>query len=662
MRKLLLVLAVLSGSLAQAQMGPVELGTYCGDDHRSPSKQIQKGLRALNQRDYPNASVYIGAALRQNDEDQHALYLKGELSMRTKKFHLAEAHWKQLVKRCPGYKPDLLYAVGSLCMASGRNDEAAGYFEQWLLRDDREYAFDAEVEGLLEEINLKKTFLANPVPYDPKPARNINTRFDEYLAALTPDGSQIYFTRRSKKRNKYDGPAAPLRSVEEFSMARTTSTAAGAFLFEEGEALTSPFNAQYNEGGPTITADNRMMVFTICERNEKTGQQNCDLYYTTFSYGVWNGIRPVPNVNGPNSWESQPSISPNGDVLYFTSNRKGGFGGLDLYRSERQGDGSWSSPENLGSTINTAKNEKSPFIHPDSESLYFASDGHPGMGGYDLFKSTDAGASWGKPQNLGYPINTEKDEIGLMVTLDGQQAYFASNKINKANGWDIYFFDLYEGVQPEEVVLVKGTLTKDMFASDDEAKVVLKNSATGESTALQVDEESGEFSAVVKKAEADAFVIKLDAKKAAFSAAPLRLALASSGPPGDVSRMEIALEQSDMAEGESYPIPNILFETNSDRLDDLSELLIAEFAEFLSDNSHLKVQIQGHTDNVGDAAANLNLSTRRAKRVTDTLYGYGIDASRLSSKGYGETRPVASNETEQGRAKNRRTVFVVKQL
>ena len=103
-----------------------------------------------------------------------------------------------------------------------------------------------------------------------------------------------------------------------------------------------------------------MMVFTICERNEKTGQQNCDLYYTTFSYGVWNGIRPVPNVNGPNSWESQPSISPNGDVLYFTSNRKGGFGGLDLYRSERQGDGSWSSPENLGSTINTAKNEKSP--------------------------------------------------------------------------------------------------------------------------------------------------------------------------------------------------------------------------------------------------------------------------------------------------------------
>lgn len=661
MRKLLVAIAVLLVIPAEAQMGLVELGTHCSDDYRSPPKQIQKGLQALNQRDYPNAGIYIGAALRQDDDDQHALYLKGELSIRTKKFHLAEANWKQLVKLCPSYKPDLLYAVGSLCLVAGRNDEAESYFKQWLLRDDRKTAFDGEVRGMLEEINLKETFLANPVPYDPKPARNINTRWDEYLGALTPDGSQFYFTRRSKKRNKYEGPAAPLRSVEEFCLANTLSSANG-FLFEEGTALSAPFNSKYNEGGPTITADNRLMVFTICERDEKTGYQNCDLYFTTYSFGVWNGIRPFPNVNLPGSWESQPSISPNGDVLYFTSNREGGFGGLDIYRSERQDDGSWSSPENLGPTINTSKNEKSPFIHPDSESMYFASDGHSGMGGYDLFKSSLESSIWGKPKNLGYPINTENNEIGLMVTLDGRQAYFASNKINKANGWDIYFFDLHEAVQPEEVVLVNGSLTKDMFASDDEPKVVLKNSLTGESTRLTVDEETGGFSAVVKKEDAKSMVIKLDAKRAAFSAAPLRLALAESGPPCNVSRIQIELVQADLAEGETYPIPNILFETNSDFLDDLSEMLIAEFAEFLVYNNHLKVQIQGHTDNVGDAKTNLDLSTRRAKRVTNTLYGMGIQASRLSYKGYGETKPVASNENELGRAKNRRTVFVVTQL
>jgi outer membrane protein OmpA-like peptidoglycan-associated protein len=662
LRTALLMILALSSTLAVAQQGPVSLGAYCGDSHRSPTRQIDKAVKALNAKDYPNAGVYIGAALRVNEGDQHALYLRGELGMRTKRFELAEASWKRLVQRCPGYKPDLLYFVGSLALAAGRPEEAQRYLEQWLLRDDREYAYDSEVEDMLEEIGLKATFLANPVPFDPKPARAINTRFDEYLAAMTPDGSQIYFTRRSKKRNKYDGPAAPTRSVEEFSMALNLGQQNDMPLFEEGAALTAPFNKQYNEGGPTITADNKLMVFTICERNPKTGKQNCDLYYTTFDYGVWNGIRPIEAVNQPESWESQPSISPNGDVLYFTSDRSGGLGGLDLYRCERGSDGIWSAPLNLGATINTSKNEKSPFIHPDSESLYFASDGHPGMGGYDLFKSKGAQEEWGKPQNLGYPINTERDEIGLMVTLDGRQAYFASNKINRANGWDIYFFDLYEAVRPDEVVLVKGTLTKDMFTADEPAQVILKNSTTGKETALAVSEQDGSFTAVVKKEEASELVLKVEAKKAAFSAAPLRLKLASSGPPADVARIEVDLEHKELAQGGAYPIPHILFETASDRLDAESKVLIQEFAEYLAGARQLKVQIQGHTDNVGDPAANLDLSKRRAKRVADLLYELGISSSRLSHRGYGQTKPVATNATVEGRAQNRRTVFVVTQL
>jgi outer membrane protein OmpA-like peptidoglycan-associated protein len=585
--------------------------------------------------------------------------------MRTGKFPIAEGSWKRLTKRCPGYKPDLLFFIATLAIEAGRPEEAERYLEQWFLRSDRELGYEKEAENMLAELNLKETFLANPVPFNPQPARNLNTRWDEYLAALTPDGSSIYFTRRSKKKNKYDGPGAQLRSVEEFSSAVSTGEHLGMPAFEEGTALEAPFNTQYNEGGPSITADNRFMVFTICERNPKTGAQNCDLYYTTYEYGVWNGIRPMPEgINRPESWESQPTISPNGDILYFTSDRKGGYGGLDLYRSTKDANGNWGVPENLGAAVNTKKNEKSPFIHPDSESLYFASDGHPGMGGYDLFKIQIAqgSAQWGKPMNLGYPINTGSDEIGMMVTLDGQKAYFASNKINQSNGWDIYFFDLYEAVQPEEVVLVRGQLKIDQFASDEDPKVLLKNSVTGESQQLQLSHDDNSFTAVVKKEEAQQVLVQVEAKKAAFSAAPLRLSPNFEDEGLHKNEVYIDLEHKDLESGEAYPIPHILFETASDRLDAQSELLIASFAEYLLVAPSLRVQIQGHTDNVGDADANLDLSQRRAKRVAQTIIDLGVSSSRITYRGYGEKRPVASNDSEAGRAQNRRTVFVVTAL
>ena len=662
MRHILSLAFILIGLELQAQPVKVTLGTYCGGDYKSPTREIDKGLRAINMGDYPNAQVYIGAALRQNENDQHALYLRGELSIRIGRIQIAEASWKQLVQLCPGYKPELLFMIGTLALEGGSLEEAEQYLKQWLAREDREYAYDKEAEAMLAEINIKQSFFNSPVPYDPKPARNVNTRWDEYLAALTPDGSAFYFTRRSQKRNKYDGPAGTLRQVEEFSMARALTASGGFPKLEEGRALEYPFNAQYNEGGPSMTADNTFMAFTICERDERTGEQFCDLYYTTFTYGVWNGIRKFPEgINTDKHWESQPSITPNGDVLYFTSDRPGGFGGLDIYRAYRSPNGEWDAPENLGPTVNTRKNEKSPFIHSDSESLYFASDGHPGMGGYDLFKIkvVSGSAGWEKPQNLGYPINTEKDEIGLMVTMDGQQAYFATNKINSANGWDIYYFDLYEAVQPEEVVLVKGQLKTADFVTDDEPKVVLKNSKTSQETNLNINEENGSFSAVVMKKELNDIIITLEAKKASFSAAPVRL---MPKLENQINVVELELIHDELAAGESYPIPHILFQTASDRFDTQSELLIAEFSEFLAATPSLRVEIQGHTDNIGDAGANLALSQRRARRVAETIKSYGIDAVRISSRGYGESKPVASNETEVGRAQNRRTVFVVKSL
>ena len=249
-----------------------------------------------------------------------------------------------------------------------------------------------------------------------------------------------------------------------------------------------------------------------------------------------------------------------------------------------------------------------------------------------------------------------------MVTLDGQKAYFASNKINQSNGWDIYFFDLYEAIQPEEVVLVKGQLKIDQFASDEDPKVLLKNSVTGESQQLQLSRDDNSFVAVVKKEEAEQVLLQVEAKKAAFSAAPLRLSPNLDAEGALTNELTIELEHKDLESGEAYPIPHILFETASDRLDAQSELLIASFAAYLLGSPSLRVQIQGHTDNVGDSGANLDLSQRRAKRVAETIIDLGVSANRITYRGYGETRPVASNDSEEGRSQNRRTVFVVTAL
>jgi outer membrane protein OmpA-like peptidoglycan-associated protein len=209
------------------------------------------------------------------------------------------------------------------------------------------------------------------------------------------------------------------------------------------------------------------------------------------------------------------------------------------------------------------------------------------------------------------------------------------------------------------VVLVKGQLNTSDVNSEEKPNVVLKNFKTGEETILNINEEESSFTAVVKKKEAVDIVLKVEAKNAAFSASPLRL---NEDVGQELSEVEVELSYGEMEAGASYPIPHILFETASDRLDAQSELLIAEFSEFLAATPSLRVEIQGHTDNVGDAGANLDLSQRRARRVAETIKSYGIDARRISSRGYGETKPVASNETEAGQAQNRRTVFVVKSL
>jgi outer membrane protein OmpA-like peptidoglycan-associated protein len=299
----------------------------------------------------------------------------------------------------------------------------------------------------------------------------------------------------------------------------------------------------------------------------------------------------VPKNCGPpvntKHFESQPSMAANGKTIYFISNRPGGHGGTDIWKTEMISEGVFSEPVNLGNVINTPFDELSPFIHFDQKTLYFASDGHAGMGGRDLFYSKiQPDGSWGIPINLGYPINSYQDESGIFINAQGNAAYFASNRAGGFGGLDIYCFELDESLRPEPILFV------------------VEN---------------------IKNEENPPIIEALDTIKI----------------------------------GETFILPNIFFEFAQSNLLPDSYVELQRLLDYLVKNETVKIEVSGHTDNQGSDAYNQKLSTQRAQTVYRYLVDKGIDVNRLSFKGYGKERPVAPNDTEGNRAKNRRTEVLI---
>jgi outer membrane protein OmpA-like peptidoglycan-associated protein len=636
--------------MAHAQ---IELGA-CDDMLFDPKveEQTNKALVAFTQKNLQMAKIYINNIFKIQEDHPHGLYLQGELLLRQGQVHKAVASWEKLFDICPEYRADLYFFAGVIYVETDREEAGKAFLRKFLTLPERDRGFDKEAKAILKEGEVLSELLSNPVSFNPQPVMDISTEEDEYLAIISPDNQFCFFTRKTKIINKYDGPGAGERIVELFCQAERT----GKGSYTKGKPLIEPFNSQFNEGGASITADNNEMFLTICQVG-KDGYNNCDIYTTTRSYGVWGAIRSLgPGINSPTSWESQVSVSPDGQTLYFASDRPGGFGGTDIYKCDRQADGSWGPPENLGSDINTDKDEKSPFIHSDSQTLYFSSNGHITIGGFDIFMSRFRDGKWEEPLNIGYPINSEKDEVGLFVSLDGKSGYFNSNKLKRVGvgGWDLFSFEMPANRRPEEVTLITGTLTIDDRPAMQPATLSIKNLKTNEERRIQVDEATGNFAAIVKKEDKDDLIIKVEKEDVAFNSR-----FVDATDSGDDGVVKTDFDLSPMTVGKEYRLHDINFATNSAELDKKARAIIDEFVVFLKANPSVKVDIQGHTDNVGNPADNQVLSENRARSVYNYLLSKGISASRLQHHGYGENRPLEDNQTAEGRARNRRTVFVI---
>ncbi len=604
--------------------------------------------------------------------------LKKEPTFIEAKIELAGSHYrlgkqeetvkilKEVLALSRDYRPSILYTLGTIEYEKEHYEGAISYWEAFIKHPKARESTRKKAQKELSNVRFAVEAMKNPVPFDPKPlSPYVNTPFSEYLPTITADGQTLIYTMRTRD--------------EDFMVSKLKDG-----VWQAGENLGRPINTTDNEGAQSIAADGKTLYFTACDRKYE-GYGSCDIYKTTIVDGKWEKPRNMGKNINTSGWESLPSISADGNSLYFSSARTDNVGGRDLWVSHKDGLGKWQKAVNLGNVINTKGDEQAPFIHPDGKTLYFMSTGHQGMGLHDLFvtrKQSDG--TWSTPKNLGYPINTKHSEGGLYVSLDGKTAYFASDRQELREGGpsafekgsqtrkhtDLYYFELYEEVRPAPVTYVKAKVIDAQTGRPLQSKVEFVNLREQTIHTEARTDNTGAF--LVCLPLGNNFALNVSKKDYLFHSENFELTTASSQKEPFI--LEIALQpipevvveekpvvstSTPMPKTKAIVLKNIFFETAKADLRPESTAELNRLKSMLDEYPNMRIQINGHTDNVGKETDNLDLSQRRAKAVTDYLTRNGISANRLRSKGFGESQPIDTNATPEGRQNNRRTEFVI---
>jgi len=459
---------------------------------------------------------------------------------------------------------------------------------------------------------------------------SINTSVSEYFPALTIDSKELVFTRRVRGMN------------EDFFETQNKNG-----VWSLAKPLPGNINTNFNEGAQCISQDGQWLIFTGC--NFPDGYGSCDLYISYLTPDGWSAAENMGNTINTDQWESTPSLSPDKRDLYFSSSRFGGYGGIDIYVSHLLPGGKWSEPENLGPGTNTIGDESCPFIHADNQTLYFTSNGHPGYGDVDLFMMRKGPkGKWGRPKNLGYPVNTIETEGSLVITADGTRAYYASDKGDTRGGLDLYSFTVRNDIRPIKTLWIKGKVFDKKTSKGLPSAVALTDLQTQEVISKVQTDETGNYLITLPVGKDYAFNVNRRGYLFFSENFPL-----SQRTPDSTYNIDIPLQP--LEANAAVVLKNIFFDVNKYELKPESQAELDNIVSLMKDNPTLRIQINGHTDNVGKATDNITLSNNRAKAVVEYITAKGIDARRLSYKGFGDKMPVADNKTDEGRAKNRRT-------
>ncbi len=523
----------------------------------------------------------------------------------------------------------------------GAYQQAKNAVEQFMALDKKSKRAQKRAKTELKRCNYALNLKANPVNIQPQPLKGqINTSADEYWVTPTADEQSLIFTRL----------ILPAKQEDFYISTRTDST------WSKAKPLSEAINTSENEGAQSITADGKMMYFTACNRKDSYGR--CDIYYSKRIGDTWTAPINVGKPINSAAWEAQPSISADGRTLYFVSNRRSGKGKMDIYCSHLiemlpNGKQRWSKPVNMN--FNTPKNEMSPFIHASGNYLIFASDGLLGMGKLDLYKvEREKNGVWGKPINMGYPINTHRNEMGLIVNAVGNKAYFASDRDSLMKK-DIYTFSMPKHLRPPKVAWIKGKIQDAIQKKPLCARLQLVDLQTNDTIyQLYADKIDGTFLMCLPSQKTYGFVVE---KKGYFSYSN-HFNTASNHSQQLPQKLLVNLEPIKL--NQPMVLNNLFFKVDAWDIEPESENELNRLVLLLKQNNTLKVEIAGHTDSSGSQSHNQILSEKRAKSVCDYLLAKGISQNRLSAKGYGSSRPIATNTTKEGKSKNRRITFLLK--
>jgi len=593
---------------------------------------------------YTEAINALTEAIQKDKKFTEAYYRLGVVYMSMADYQRATNNFKYALTLTKDLRKQKMiwFDLGDVYMRSGQYKDAidvlSGYINAETQNKQRVAKAMSQIENARFALNNQTVNGASR----PHPLSDTVNRFPlQYFPALTADQQELIFTRRRGHR---------LEDDEDLVVCR--KDASGKWL--EPQSVSAMINTPDNEGTCTISADGRKIIFTSCGDRGYSG--NCDLFESIKTGDQWSKPANLgPNVNS-GDWESHPTLSADGRTLYFVSDRRGGFGRNDIWYTTLGENGKWTKARNLGEPINTQYDERSPFIHVNGRTLYFASNGLVGYGGYDIFYSEKSGNTWSKPVNMGGPVNNHEDQYSLFITADGKNGYY-SHEENLPDGTEKSV--LMEIQIPENQIIkyrsnyVKGVVTDAKTGEKLKARIELFDIDKNEIVSLvDSDSISGQYLMVLTQGSEYGLYVN----KPGYLFRSLNFNYAEMK---DFEPLVIDIRLDRAKKGEGAVLQNIFFDVDRYELKEKSFTELEKIVRFLSENPQIRIEIGGHTDNSGNPAYNQQLSEKRAQSVYEYIISKGISVNRLSAKGFGSSKPVASNETETGRQQNRRIEFTI---